>query len=1306
MKNRTLNLWVNGSVRALTALAAVLSLLATTGIQTALAASMTVTTTADTIDAAAGNCAGITIASLPGPDGQTSLREAVCAANNTAGADTINLPAGTYTLTRIGQSEDLAATGDLDINDSLAINGAGAASTIIDGNNTDAVFDTYNALSSTTINMSNLTIQHGNPTGSAFEGGGGIYVKNTVTMSLDHVNVLNNTANTSGGGIWNEGSLTISNSTVSGNQANGEGGGIRNAGTPVASLTITNSTISNNTAEFGGGIHDSTDGGVNLTITGSTISGNQAVDRPGGPVGDFGDGGGIHVNTDGGVNITKSTISGNTAARNGGGIYFADDPASGSPVAALTMSYNRLVGNTAVIGSGLFRSSGTATAEKNWWGCNSGPSAGPCNTVAGSVDFTPWIVLTHTASPNTILTGQASTLTAGFLKNSDGSANVAGDLGALAGVPIAFGSPVLGTLSGAQTTIQSSGTATATYTAGSTPGAGSAIATVDSATATANITVSAPPDSTPPDTTITSTPSNPSNSGSPSFNFSGTDNQTPPASLTFECQLDGGSFTACTSPQSYSGLSDGSHTFQVRAVDAATNADPTPASYTWTIETVPPDTTLDSTPSNPSNSSSAGFSFSGTDSGSGVAGFECQLDGGSFSACTSPQSYSNLSDGSHTFQVRAVDAAGNVDPTPASFTWNIDTTGPDTLIVSHPPVTSNSSSATFSFTGNDGSSGTGVASFECKLDGGSFSACASPQSYSGLSDGSHTFQVRAIDILGNVDASPDSFTWTIDTTPPDTTIDSSPSNPSNSSTATFSFSGTDTGGTGVIGFACQIDGGGFSACTSPRTYVGLSDGSHTFQVRAVDVLVNIDPTPASFTWTIDTIAPGVTVNQASGQADPTTASPIHFTVVFNEAVTGFTSSDVSLSGTAGATTALVTETAPNDGTTFDVAVSGMTTNGTVIASIAANKASDAAGNGNTASTSTDSTVTFIFDNTPPDTTIDSSPSNPTGSTSASFSFSGTDNPGGTGVASFECKLDSGSFAACTSPKTYSSLSLGSHTFQVRAIDGIGNIDPTPASFTWEIHATTSLLYNGVQIVNVGNSFQPAAKLSSPASACVSGKTISFTLDRNPSTGAAGLYLLGTAITNSSGQATMSAVSTTGWQEGIYDLNAIFAGTSSCDPSSDEATLTVASPGNAATGGGWYTLSGSGRVNFGFTVRKTDNKCTSNCAYRGQLLLVNNGKWRLKGTLTTYSKLSTGQGAASGTGDLYWWDSSLNGGLGDWALAQSGVNFTINFFDSGKSGKSSTDAFGIKIQYTPVSPLPNNLPNSSSTQLKGGDIKVQ
>ena len=183
-------------------------------------------------------------------------------------------------------------------------------------------------------------------------------------------------------------------------------------------------------------------------------------------------------------------------------------------------------------------------------------------------------------------------------------------------------------------------------------------------------------DNTPPDTTIDSNPSNPTNSSSSSFTFSGTDDVTIPGNLTFECGLDGGGFSSCTSPQNYTSLSDGSHTFQVRAIDEAGNVDPTPASFTWTIDTTAPETTIDSNPSNPSNSSSASFSFSGTDSGTGVASFECKLDGGSFGSCTSPQNYSGLADGSHTFQVRAIDGVGNVDPTPASFTWTIDTVAP------------------------------------------------------------------------------------------------------------------------------------------------------------------------------------------------------------------------------------------------------------------------------------------------------------------------------------------------------------------------------------------------------------------------------------------------------------------------------------------------------------------------------------------------------------------------------------------------------------------------------------------------------
>jgi Ca2+-binding RTX toxin-like protein len=217
----------------------------------------------------------------------------------------------------------------------------------------------------------------------------------------------------------------------------------------------------------------------------------------------------------------------------------------------------------------------------------------------------------------------------------------------------------------------------------------------------------------------------------------------------------------------------------------------------------------------------------------------------------------------------------------------------------------------------------------------------------------------AHDAAGNGNAASTSTDNTVsfvaDGTVPDTTITDNPNNPSSSSSASFAFSGTDDQtAPGSLTFECQIDGGGFTSCTSTQTYTGLVESSHTFQVRAIDASGNIDPTPASFTWVIDTTAPTVSINQASGQADPTGTSPVHFTVVFNEPVSDFATGDVTLSGTAGATTAAVT----GGPTEYDVAVSGMTTNGTVIASVGSGVAHDAAGNGNTASTSTDNTVTF------------------------------------------------------------------------------------------------------------------------------------------------------------------------------------------------------------------------------------------------------------------------------------------------------------------------------------------------------------
>src|SRR5204863_411697 len=118
--------------------------------------------------------------------------------------------------------------------------------------------------------------------------------------------------------------------------------------------------------------------------------------------------------------------------------------------------------------------------------------------------------------------------------------------------------------------------------------------------------------------------------------------------------------------------------FYTVATDKAGNVElpPTPpgtADSTTLVDTTSPDTSITSHPSNPSSSGSASFSFDGTDAGSGVDHFECKLDGAAFASCTSGINYTSLGDGSHTFQVRAIDKAGNADPDPASFTWVVDT---------------------------------------------------------------------------------------------------------------------------------------------------------------------------------------------------------------------------------------------------------------------------------------------------------------------------------------------------------------------------------------------------------------------------------------------------------------------------------------------------------------------------------------------------------------------------------------------------------------------------------------------------------
>ena len=114
-------------------------------------------------------------------------------------------------------------------------------------------------------------------------------------------------------------------------------------------------------------------------------------------------------------------------------------------------------------------------------------------------------------------------------------------------------------------------------------------------------------------------------------------------------------------------------------------------------------------------------------------------------------------------------------------------------------------------------------------------------------------------------------------------------------------------------------------------------------------------TGADNSVTYNATAPRVTINQAAGQADPTNSSPINFTVIFDEPVSDFVTGDVTFSGTALGT---LVGTVTGTGMTYNVAVSGMTSSGTVIANIATGVAHDIADNPNMAATSTDNTVAY------------------------------------------------------------------------------------------------------------------------------------------------------------------------------------------------------------------------------------------------------------------------------------------------------------------------------------------------------------
>ncbi|MEA2428972.1 MAG: large repetitive protein [Thermoleophilaceae bacterium] len=329
---------------------------------------------------------------------------------------------------------------------------------------------------------------------------------------------------------------------------------------------------------------------------------------------------------------------------------------------------------------------------------------------------------------------------------------------------------------------------------------------------------------------------------------------TPGLTYSFDCGS-GYSAPSATSTSSCPGSgSDGQRTVKGKVIDKDSGS--TEYTRQVVVDGTAPDTTITGSPDLASSSTTPAFTWSGGDgSGSGVADYAYRVDGGAWSSFgpATTVTLPALSEAQHTFQVKARDAVGNEDATPASYTWTVDTTAPDTTITTKPPVTS--ASPTFSW------QAPGASSYAYKLDNAAWSGWTSDTShaFSGLGETSHTLLVKSKDAAGNEDLTPDSHTWNVDATAPDTSITPKPA--ATNGTPTFSWQAP-----GAAAFAYNLDNAGWSDWTadSSHAFTGLTDGSHTLQVKSKDAVGNEDLTPDSHTWTVDATPPDTALTSTPG----------------------------------------------------------------------------------------------------------------------------------------------------------------------------------------------------------------------------------------------------------------------------------------------------------------------------------------------------------------------------------------------------------------------------------------------------------
>jgi MYXO-CTERM domain-containing protein len=353
-------------------------------------------------------------------------------------------------------------------------------------------------------------------------------------------------------------------------------------------------------------------------------------------------------------------------------------------------------------------------------------------------------------------------------------------------------------------------------------------------------------DTVPPETTISSSlPGRLTNAPSATFSFS---SPTDAAFVVYECNLDDLGFELCNGTESLSHTvgvftGDKTHTLQVRAKDRAGNHDPSPVQFAWRVDTVPPETFIESGPRPLTNEQSASFVLK-SESG---ASFQCSLDGAAFMACPA-EPYTGLGHGPHVLLVQAQDEATNVDASPAEHKWSVDLLPPDAPGISWPEANTVLSKAFPEVRGTAEANSTVDVFLGDMLVG---SATTNQQGTwkvaleLEVSDGRYDLVAWGTDVAGNKSSVSAIRTVMVDATAPDTSIVEGPSGKIRAPHASFQFSASEDDST----FECSLDFSEFEPCGATVEY-DVPSGEHTLRVRALDRVKNPDPSPASRVWQV------------------------------------------------------------------------------------------------------------------------------------------------------------------------------------------------------------------------------------------------------------------------------------------------------------------------------------------------------------------------------------------------------------------------------------------------------------------------